>query len=372
MAQSLDEQVAVVERALSECMVDTALVVVRNWLNELGENNAREEAFVSLQTRYRDWFAKWLNIEDPHQDEELARITGDTYSLVDDVYADIRLKRGVSPQMHGFNGDSAHSVMHYFENCVRFRPEDLEWFHELVNDETRTEIAMVAITALSYNLRICFSTDAFLALIDGVNADDEMSAGMCLAHTMMLLIQYDGRIDFFPQIQDAFANIIAENDMAEHMFDLLCSLIRNEAALKILPGTTDGSYLPQIIPQLPQSWLYELLVAGSTERERKLAYYSIGAGYYDQLWDYPDLAEYVLVRKLRDGSDKPEDYIRYAHSLLLQGDRMMAFENYKQARQLCSSSKEFFNLFRPDRRQLVDHGVPLEHVYMIEDHLVNV
>ena len=65
------------------------------------------------------------------------------------------------------------------------------------------------------------------------------------------------------------------------------------------------------------------------------------------------------------------DYIRYAHSLLLQGDRMMAFENYKQARQLCGSSKEFFNLFRPDRKQLVEHGVPIEHVYMIEDHLLN-
>ena len=34
MAQTLDEQVTVVERALGECMIDTALVVVRAWLNE--------------------------------------------------------------------------------------------------------------------------------------------------------------------------------------------------------------------------------------------------------------------------------------------------------------------------------------------------
>ena len=32
MAQTLDEQVTVVERALGECMIDTALVVVRAWL----------------------------------------------------------------------------------------------------------------------------------------------------------------------------------------------------------------------------------------------------------------------------------------------------------------------------------------------------
>ena len=71
MAQSLEEQIAVVERALAECMIDTALVVVRSWLNELGELNPYEEAFVSLQKRYRDLFARWLNVADPHQEEEL-------------------------------------------------------------------------------------------------------------------------------------------------------------------------------------------------------------------------------------------------------------------------------------------------------------
>ena len=50
MAQTLDEQVTVVERALGECMIDTALVVVRSWLNEIGENNPYEEAFTSIQS----------------------------------------------------------------------------------------------------------------------------------------------------------------------------------------------------------------------------------------------------------------------------------------------------------------------------------
>ena len=371
MAQSLEEQIAVVERSLAECMIDTAWVIVRAWLNEIGENNPYEEAFVSIQTHYRDWFSHWLNIEDPHHDEQLSKLTGEAFALVDAVYADIRLKRGLSPQMHGFNGDSAHSVMHYFENCVRFRPEDLEWFHELMNDESRAEIAMVAITALSLNLRSYFNADALLAMIDGINGDNEMASGMCTAHAMMLLAQYDSRIDFFPHIQDAFANTIAENDLSDPAFDLLCGLIRNEQAMKLLPGANNDGYLAQVVPIIPQTWLYALLIEGSTERERKFAYYCMQGGYCEQLWDYPDLAEQVFVNKLREGTDKPMDYIHYAHSLLLQGDRMMAFENYKQARQLCGSSKEFFNLFRPDRKQLVEHGVPIEHVYMIEDHLIN-
>ena len=369
MAQTLEEQIAVVERALGECMIDTALVVVRSWLNEIGENNPYEEAFVDLQKRYRALFDRWLNIDDPSEDEELGKLTGDAYQLVDAVYADVRLKRGLSPDMHGFNHESAHSVMHYFENCARFRPEDLEWFHELLNDEEHTELALVAITGLAYNLRTCFSIDAFLALIDGINADNEMAAGMCIAHSMMLLVQYDVRIDFFPQIQDAFANIIAENDIGEHVFELLCALVRNEMVLKLLPGPND-EYLPQIIPLIPQSWLYALLIEGSTEREHRFAYHCMKAGYREMLWDFPEVAERVYVEMLREGSDKPMDYINYAHSLLLKGDRMMAFENYKLARQLCGSSKEFFNLFRPDRRQLVDHGIPMEHVYMMEDRLL--
>jgi ABC-type polysaccharide transport system permease subunit len=53
------------------------------------------------------------------------------------------------------------------------------------------------------------------------------------------------------------------------------------------------------------------------------------------------------------------------------GGWIMAFENYKQARQMFNSVKEFYALFRPDRSALVDHGVPLEQVYLIEDQLFN-
>ena len=51
---------------------------------------------------------------------------------------------------------------------------------------------------------------------------------------------------------------------------------------------------------------------------------------------------------------------------------MMAYENYRTAREMCKGAKEFFALFRPDRRQLVDRGVPIEQVYLIEDQLLSV
>jgi hypothetical protein len=51
---------------------------------------------------------------------------------------------------------------------------------------------------------------------------------------------------------------------------------------------------------------------------------------------------------------------------------MMAFENYREARNMCKTAKEFYALFRPDRRHLVDRGIPVEYVYMIEDQLFSI
>ena len=371
MAQSLDEQITVVERALGECMIDTALVVVRAWLSEIGESNPYEEAYASIQQQYRDLFTQWLNVEDPHAADTLTKLTGDTFQLVDAVYRDIRLKRGLSPDMHGFNPDSNTSVVHYFKNCVRLRPEDLEWLHELFNDEYRTEIGCAAISALSANLQTCFSIDAFMALIDGINAENDILAGLCVAYTMLHLMQHDVRIDFFPQIQDAFVDAISREDKVERVFEMLCALVRNEKILREIPGTQENELLYQVVPIIPQTWLYDLLIEGSTEREMMFAHAYLSAGYRDMLYDFPSVGERVYLETLRKGTTDPQDYINYAHCLLLQGDRMMAFENYRQARRLCASSKDFFAIFRPDRKQLVDHGIPVEHIYLMEDQLIN-
>ena len=406
MAQTLDEQVTVVERALGECMIDTALVVVRAWLNEIGENNPYEEAFTSIQKRYHEIFTQWLNIDVPSSDEELSKITGETYQMVDAVYADIRLLRGLSPEIHGFNHDSITSVMHYFENCVRFRLEDLEWYKEVMNDESKASLALAATSALAHNLRTCFSLDAFLAMIECMSVENETVLDQCISNVVLLLIQYDIRIDFFPQIQDAVVNVIGENDLSEHVFEVLCALVESSSKnwieeiaksmfednqfpeelkrLMEMSGmghdsqtfsqlfpSQEHKYITEVIPLIPQTWLYALIIEGYPNREKALAYVMISAGFRDAMWDYPQIAEKIYLEILRGGTEKPMDYINYAHCLLLRGDRMMAFENYKQARLLCKTSKEFFGLFRPDRKNLIDHGIPLEHVYVMEDQLIN-
>ena len=407
MANELADQLNTIERSLGECMIETASTVIRMWLNELGENNPYEQALLTIRKTYNDLFTKWLNVDDPDAEAKLNKITGDAYQLADAVYVDIRLKRGLSPQMHGFSRQSPESILRYFDNCIRLQSEDLEWLREAMNNEEQVSSALVAIMALARNLRECFSIDAFTTLIDGMASENDVVADLCTANVLTLLIHYDVRIDFFPQIQETFINTVtAMGDQGDHVFEVLCAFVESskknwleDYAMGMLPLSwlpkeiqklvesvnlenaiptlqewapkEETKYMEELVTNLPNTWLYEVLVNGNPMREKNLAFIGLQCGYRDMLWNNPDVGERVYRDILRNGSDKPQDFINYAHCLMLKGDRMMAYENYKQARQICGSLRDFYDLFRPDRRALIDHGVPLDYVYALEDNLVN-
>ena len=126
-----------------------------------------------------------------------------------------------------------------------------------------------------------------------------------------------------------------------------------------------------LVQILPDTWVYSVLVGDDVERQQMMEICYLSIGRMDLLWDHTDRAEVWLRQRLRKGDADPLDYINYGHCLLLRGDRMMAYETYKQARQRCKSAREFFALFRPDRHQLVEHGIPVEIIYLIEDQMIN-
>lgn len=406
MAQTLDEQIITIERSLGERMIGHALVILRGWLNELGEGNNFEKAFLDIQQDYSDIFDRWVSADDEGLDKELDRLTGIAYRLADAVYAAIRLQRGLSPVMHSFNENNLQSVMHYFANHVHPLKQDLQWLARVISDPSRGATALMAVSSIAHELRQCFSEESILTLIDGINDGADVIAEQCLSNVILLLAHYDVRIDFFPELQNAFANAIAEmNDDGEQAFQTLCSLVlaTNDDWLKqltvkqlkpedvpqelktLLDETGEDSsisgiqsiitnsekdYMRSIIDILPDTWVFSVIVGEEYARQNQIALSYLTAGRMDLLWENIELASRWLLEHLRKGSNSPQDYINYGHCLLLQGDRVMAFENYRQARQLCKSSKEFYNLFRPDRKALVDHGVPIEQVYLIEDQLI--
>lgn len=406
MAQALEEQIEIIERALGERMIEHALAIVRQWLNEIGESNPFEKSFFTIQQDYQDLFSNWISANDTGLDKDLDTLTGNTYRLVDAVYAALRIQRGLSPLMRGFNEESVQSIMHYFSNHVHPMEEDLAWLRKTMRDPKKGARALMAISSISRGLRQCFSEESVLTLIDGINNGDGVVGEQCLSNIILLLAHYDVRIDFFPEIQNAFANALAEmNDDGEQAFQILCSLVLSTSnewlkrasireiqvndlpeelqsllemtgASKDFPGVqslitnSEQEYMRSIIDILPDTWVYSVIVGEAYERQNQMALTYLTIGRMDMMWDNIELASQWLLEHLRKGANTPQDYINYGHCMLLQGDRVMAFENYRQARQLCKNAKEFNNLFRPDRRALVDHGVPIEQVYLIEDQLL--
>ena len=402
--QAIEEQVYTIERALGERMVKHALFVVRLWLNELGEDNPFEDAYRLLFARYDDFFADWVVAGDGEQDEVLETMTSDAYRLVDAVYAELRIKRGMSPKMHGFNGENPQSVMHYFSSCVQFKDYDMDWLRSVLNDTNRSSIALMTVAALAKNLRECFSETAMMALVDGIHASNSLVAEQCLANVLLLLAHYDVRIDFFRELQEAFVEAIGDGELA---FETLCALIKsvkvnlsemiasgefsmdnlpeelqnllgesgiqdNYQETEVLMPASEKEYMAGLVQMLPDTWVYITLVGENEERKRKMRLLYLSVGNMNMMWDKTEAAEQMLVRKLRTKGGDAKDYINYGHCLLLKGDRLMAFENYREARRLCKSAKEFYALFRPDRRQLVDRGIPVEQVYLIEDQLFSI
>jgi hypothetical protein len=407
VSQKLDDQIATIEKALGERMIDHALVIVRAWLNELGENNPYEQAYEQLRKEYSDLFTQWLTSSDPEHDVLLNKMTGTAYRLVDAAYASLRLHRGLSPDIRGFNPQSPQSVTHYFTFCLRLKEEDYTWFRNVCNDTSQAVFALIAVAALAKNIRECFNERMLMALIEGINAENEVVAEQCMANALIILANYDVRIDFFPELQNAFMDAVSEmGDEGEDAFHTLCALVRSvkynwrdsiasgELKVEDLPEelqslleltgekeSMDGvvswmpaseqAYMQGLVDMLPDTWVYSALMGDSPERAQQIAIVYLSVGRMDLLWEHTDVAARWLRQQLRDGSESPMDYMNYGHCMLLQGDKMMAFEYYRQARNMCKSPKDFFALYRPDRRALVDHGIPVETVYLLEDQLIN-
>ena len=163
--------------------------------------------------------------------------------------------------------------------------------------------------------------------------------------------------------------LVSENDIGKELTLMGWVQRRRNLGALIFVDLRDISGLIQI---LPETWLYEVLVGEDPERQRMIAFAYLSIGKMDLLWEHSDVAEQWLVKKLRGGKGKAIDYINYGHCLLLRGDRMMAFENYREARTMCKSAKEFYALYRPDRNMLVEQGVPVEQIYLLEDQLLKV
>ena len=393
------------EHAMTERMLNHAFVVLRQWAHELGFAPYVDRIH-SLEDNYKQLFDYYLVGNDPDRDAIHDQLTTEVYRLGDEIYADMCLKQGKAPEMHGFDCTNISSVMTYFTSCMHLQEEDLDWLVEAANDSEQSAMAFVAVAALSANLRETFNEDALMAMIDIVNASNTATADQALASLILLLAQWDIRVDYFPKMQEAFLEQIGDgerafllmtalmrasnksikemidtehitpDDIPEELHDILGEefsaedMEKSMDRLSKLMPKTEHAYIEAIVEMLPDTWVFDVIVGEDEQRAVRVDRLYLELGSMCFMWDNLEEAEKWLIDRLRSGVAKPQDYINYGHCCFLKGDKMMAFENYLEGKRLCKSTRDFFDLFRPDRKILVEKGIPLEQVYLMEDHLL--
>ena len=405
---TLDEQRNTMERALGERMINHTLFFLRQWAKELGFG-PYSDRIQSLSDSYNRLFDYYLAADDPEREEIHNELTQETYALMDEMYADIRIKRGLVPQLTGFDPQDANSVVRYFSTCAHFQEEDFDWLFEVANDPERSTMAVRAFASLCNNLHDNFQANAVAALIDLIGCENELLSEQALVHSIITLAQWDIRVDFYPDIQQAFLEQIGDGDIAfmalraiiksvnsnvremieknelteEDIPDELREIINEETggneeekfldklnrASKWLPQTS-RDFLAEIVDILPDTWVYDVIVGEDEEREMFLQELYLHIGSMALMWDRWEEAEEWLLERLRTNKATALDYMNYGHCCFLRGDRMMAYENYLESKRLCKNTKQFYDIFRPERKMLVEKGIPLEQVYLMEDQLL--
>lgn len=400
---------------LGERMLRHADSVLRGWANELNDLSffARLDR---LQEQYDQSWQTYLTetVNDGMAGEEVQRamnvLTHRYFLLSDELYDRIRLKRGEVPDMHGFGKDNVDSVTTYFARNLNRKNEDLDWIYSIAQDDDHQAMAVSAIAALAVNLKTGFWEEGVHLLLD-VAELDTLAGQQALAQAMLITALFDLRLDYFDEINDRWVAL------AEKKADITV------AAMEALVGQSE------VAEQLPETWIFSL-ICDTDEKRCRLAHEYLRRDMreqafdgclmnrtdmcgtddalradmllYDDLWDealgvYQDivargedtpnvrfrmawcalltgdytLAEKMMIARLRDTDNvRKEDYINYGHLCWLRGDRVTAYENYREARRLCKDLKEWKAAFCPDRKVISQLGIPLDEVYLMEDRLL--
>ena len=308
---NLAEQYTTAKNALCECMIHHAVTIMNSWAQEV-DYDAYAERLTELDEGSKQLF-EWFLVEDNEErEEELVKLTAKAFVLLDELFVKVSVKKG-------------------------------------------------------YTLQLPPSIDEQIDQIDWDNQEQLLNV---VGKLVLDLVEKDDRIDFYPETQKHFEEAIGDGELA---FGMLCAIVDSTYSFADEMSPFGREHYEHMLDELPDTWLFETLVGEDEERYNKIALKYLKIGRMDLLWDEPDIAEKWLVKKLRGGKATAKDYMNFGHCCwLIRGDRTMAYENYRTARLMCKTAKDFFAIFRPDRHYLAEKEIPLEHIYLMEDQLLSI
>lgn len=94
-------------------------------------------------------------------------------------------------------------------------------------------------------------------------------------------------------------------------------------------------------------------------------------GWCSLMCDDLDAAEKSYARLSALGKEKPIDWMNRGHLCFIRGQRMEAFRFYHRCLLQMPALKDFLKMFRPDRKVLLEKGLPKDEIYLMEDQLIS-
>ena len=108
----------------------------------------------------------------------------------------------------------------------------------------------------------------------------------------------------------------------------------------------------------------DMLSQGNLQVMRAIAWCAFISGDYEQARGY-------YQKIMASDNRKMIDVMNYGHFLFVQSERAEAFRHYKLALSMNDTLKAFLEVFRPDRRILLEKGIPTSDIYLMEDQLIS-
>ena len=175
MSLSLIEQHNIIERALSERMLNHAFIFLRQWAKELGDTPFNDR-IRSLENNYVSLFDYYLSGDDTDREEVRDKMTTEVYRLSDEMFSTMRVKRGEIPEVKGYDRDNLESVLHYFYYCTELREEDLDWLYELESQEDCVSTLVPVMSTIANNMRDLFQEKSLQLFIDFIDSPHHLVA----------------------------------------------------------------------------------------------------------------------------------------------------------------------------------------------------
>ena len=222
-------------------MLGHALAVLRPVVMETGDASLADQ-LQSIQQNYRylvDYFLS--GTDDPRRSELIDAMIHDTYELLDEVFLAHRMQNNTDYEFREMlrpeNGviptypdpESVDNANPTFRTMWLSKPDEehLQLLRTLIADPAMEIEAYVAISGLTLSLLRSFSEKGFLALIEAATEQYDIPIReRAWVSVLLLLLVYDQRLRFFPDIVAAVQDLLDSDDQRVFATTAMVCIVR--------------------------------------------------------------------------------------------------------------------------------------------------